>query len=243
MICLRTVMRNLIILLLLLVNALSISGKQNECPCTCSSEASLHFTTRQDTSMLHQLYYNGRIWVGKYFNVYGTEFIMEDKWYKTDIIINGIRFSDVEIKYDIYNDEVLANYYNKRIIILNNENIESFVLYTDEKELQFKNIKGTADLEGHYQVLFEGKSKLYKKWRKKRAQFVIEARFDEFQQDDDLILVIGERPYHLKNRRNLLNIMNDKKSEIKYFIRHENIRLDFDIPESLVPVLEYYDSL
>jgi len=27
----------------------------------------------------------------------------------------------VEIKYDIYNDELLANYYNKRFIILNSD--------------------------------------------------------------------------------------------------------------------------
>ncbi|HDZ41105.1 MAG TPA: hypothetical protein ENH59_05440 [Bacteroidetes bacterium] len=197
----------------------------------------------QDTSILNQLYYNGRIWTGKYFSVYGTEFLMEDKWYRADIVINGIHFNDVALKYDIYNDEILANYYNKRIIILNNENIESFILNIKGKDLYFKNIKNINSLNGHYQVIYEGKSKLYKKWKKKRAQFVVEARYDEFQNDHSLIVLRGEELYELKRRKSFLKTMNDKKAEIRSFIRRENIRLDFDNPESLVPVLEYYDSL
>jgi CO dehydrogenase/acetyl-CoA synthase alpha subunit len=104
-------------------------------------------------------------------------------------------------------------------------------------------VKGRYGLEGYYQVIYEGKSRLLKKWKKKRAQFVIEARYDEFQPDDVLILVKNETAYQVKNRRKLLKVMDDNKREIRIFMRKENIHPDFKNPESIIPVLEYYDSL
>ncbi|MEA1887173.1 MAG: hypothetical protein U9N72_08200 [Bacteroidota bacterium] len=225
-------MKNLILTLNILIISTLILGGNPSYP-----------TSRQDTSILNQLYYNGRVWYGQYFNVYGTEFLIEDAWYKADITINGIPFNDVKIKYDIYNDELLANYYDKRIIILNNENIEKFTIYINDHELHFKNFHERGNMAGYYQLIYEGQSKLYKKWRKKRAQFVIEARYDEFQDDDAIIIVLEDRPYEIRKRRNLLKILSDKKSEIRSFIRQEDIRLDFDKPESLIPVLKYYDNL
>ncbi|MDT8402339.1 MAG: hypothetical protein RQ743_11645 [Bacteroidales bacterium] len=237
-------MRNLLLLSsVIIIAAISRAEKPEERMCFYLPQASPALYEVQDTSILNQLYYNGRLWTGKYFSVYGTEFMMEDEWHRADIIINGIHFNDVALKYDIYNDEILANYYNKRIIILNNENIESFILYINGRDYHFKNIINSGRLRGHYQVIYEGKSKLYKKWKKKRAQFVVEARYDEFQNDHVLIVLKGEEAYEVKRRKIFLKTMNDKKAEIKSYIRRENIRLDFNNPESLVPVLEYYDSL
>lgn len=197
----------------------------------------------QDTARLNQFLFNGKIWLGMYFNVYGTEFLIEDKWYKADIKVNDIHFKDVDVKYDIYNDNLLANYYNKRIIILNKENIEAFTLYTGDRNLFFINEKGRNGLDGYYQVIYEGDTRLLKKWRKKRAQFVIEARYDEFQPDNVLIFVKDQEIYQVKNRRKLLRIFGDNKREIRSFIRQENIHLDPEKPESIVPVLEFFDSL
>ena len=256
------VMRNLALILNILLATTLVAGEKprigavTEVPEACPAIPSMQYTSifhsaqdpssfrwEQDTSRLNQVLYNGKIWLGMYFNVYGTEFLIEDKWYKADVSVNGIYFEDVEVKYDIYNDDLLANYYSKRIIILNKENIEEFTLYTGDRELLFRNVKDRYGLEGYYQVIYEGKSRLLKKWKKKRAQFVIEARYDEFQSDDVLILVKDEVAYEVKNRRKLLKVMDDNKREIRSFMRQENIHPDFNKPESIVPVLKYYDSL
>lgn len=256
------VMKNLALILSILLTTTLVAGEKpqegtvKEVPEACHALQSMQYgsifqSTRdpsslrweQDTARLNQVLYNGKIWLGMYFNVYGTEFLIEDKWYKADISVNGIYFEDVEVKYDIYNDDLLANYYSKRIIILNKENIEKFTLYTGNRELLFRNMKGRYGLEGYHQVIYEGKSRLLKKWKKKRAQFVIEARYDEFQPDNVLILVKNETAYQVKNRRKLLKVMDDNKREIRIFMRKENIHPDFNNPESIIPVLEYYDSL
>lgn len=36
-----------------------------------------------------------------------------DKWHKADVAVNGISFENVEVKYDIYNDDLPDEYYNK----------------------------------------------------------------------------------------------------------------------------------
>jgi hypothetical protein len=211
--------------------------------CSFKAEAAVSSSVLQDTARLNQVLYNGKIWLGRYFNVYGTEFMIEDKFYRADISVNDIRFNNVEVKYDIYNDDLLVNYYNRRIIILNRENVEEFTLYTGDRELLFRNMRERNGLKGYYQVIYEDNSRLLKKWRKKRAQFVIEARYDEFQPDDVLVLVKDKETYQVKNRRRLLKIFGDNKREIRNFIRRENIHLDFKQPETIIPVLEFYDSL
>jgi len=197
----------------------------------------------QDTALLNQIYYNGKVWIGLYYNVYGTEFIIEDRWFRASVVVDGISFDGVEIKYDIYNDDLLANYLGRKIIILNKERVDSFTIHLDDSDLCFSNMDPDQGIKGYYQVIYEGNSQIYKKWRKKRAQFAIEARYDEFQPDNTLLVVIDNRVNEVKNRRHLLNIMSDRKKEIKDFMRHENIRIDLDRAESLIPILEYYDTM
>jgi len=234
MIRLRIFLIVMLMLALGTVRAADITAAKNKLP---------GLAIEKDTALLNQIYYNGKVWIGLYYNVYGTEFIIEDKWYMADITINGIRFDSVELKYDIYNDEVLANYYDKKIIVLNNENIDSFKLYIENRELFFVNLRGNDELKGHHELIYEGDSKLYRKWKKKRAQFVIEARYDEFQPDNDIIAYINNNIYPVKNRKRLLKAMDDKKSEIKSYIRQEKINIDFSNPETLIPVFRYYDTL
>lgn len=196
-----------------------------------------------DTMILNQIFYNGKVWVGSYYDVYGTEFMIADKWMKTDIIINDILFKDEKIKYDIYNDDILVNYNNKRIIILNHNNIDRFTVFNDNEEFCFENLHDKYELEGYFQVLYDGTIKLYKKWKKKRAQFAVEARYDEFQPDHKLILLRDSIPYVIKNKRDILKLMNDRKADIKNFIKHENIRIDVSRPENLIPLMKYIDTL
>lgn len=197
----------------------------------------------RDTMILNQIFYNGKIWVGSYYEVYGTEFMIADEWMKADITINDILFVDAEIKYDIYNDDILVNYNNKRIIILNRDNIERFTVYTDNKEFRFVNLHDGDEPGAYFQALYEGKYKLYKKWKKKRVQFAVEDRYDEFQEDHELVLISGGIPYEIKNRRDILKLMDDRKKDIKNFIRQENIRIDINTPEDLIPLMKYLDNL
>ncbi|TFH33473.1 MAG: hypothetical protein E4G95_09630, partial [Bacteroidia bacterium] len=111
----------------LLINFLSSSGIE-------PSQTSIHqktifsskeISTVQDTLLLNQILYNGRIWTGTYYGVVGTQFMIGPDWLNGDVTMNGTRFNNLPLKYDIYNDELLINYLNKWVLILNREMVDS----------------------------------------------------------------------------------------------------------------------
>ena len=197
----------------------------------------------QDTMILDQIFYNGRIWAGKYYDVYGSEFFASDDWYSADITVNGKKFRDIRAKYDTYNDDLLASYYGKRVIILNRLNVDNFTLHMGDKEIIFTRIDSVSGVNGYCNILYNGGTSLLKKYRKKRAQFAIEARYDEFQQDDALYVVKAGKATQISKRRDLLKLLDDRHDEVRSFIRETSLRIDIKNPAGLIPLLRYYDNL
>jgi hypothetical protein len=208
-----------------------------------SRENDLIITELQDTSFLNQLLYNGSVWKGLYYNIYGTQFMFDDDWMKGSVSLGGVQFDSLELKYDIYSDDIIVNYNDIRLVVLNRELLDSFILKYGDENMHFRNFRDSDNIKGYYQVLHEGDSKLYKKWHKKRAQFVIEARYDEFQYENQLILVTRGKVHRISRRGELIKIMGDRKKEIRNFMRLEQIKIDIDSPATIIPLLEYYDSI
>lgn len=197
----------------------------------------------QDTIHLNQVLYNGRKWIGIYYGVYGTEFMIDREWKTGDLTINGTTFKGIPLKYDIYNDQLLTNYRNIRVLILNRELVESFTIYSGNESHTFLNRDGSEGLSGYYEVFYENNTALYKKWRKKRVEFAIDGMYDEFQSDNVLLLVKDGVVHELKKRKTFMKVLSDHKDEVNDFTRNSHIRPDFQMPQSLIRILEFYDNL
>lgn len=200
-------------------------------------------TEPQDTSFLNQVLYNGSVWKGLYYNIYGTQFMFDDDWMRGSVSLGSFQFDSLELKYDIYSDDIIVNYNDIRLLVLNRELLDSFILQNENKKMHFRNFRDSKYINGYYEVIHEGDSKLYKKWHKKRAQFVIEARYDEFQYENQLVLITNGKVHRISRKGDLLKIMGDRKKEIRNFLRQEQIKIDIDSPATIIPVLEYYDSI
>jgi hypothetical protein len=197
----------------------------------------------QDTLIANQILYNGKIWIGLYFGVYGTEFLFSEDWIDSDLTIEGIEFKSLPLKYDTYNDELLINFKNREVVILNKERVDSFTIRYNNSAYKFINLKDHDILNGYYQILYNDGTSLYKKWSKKRAQFVVEAKYDEFQPDNQLILIKDQTMVEVTSKRGFLKQLDDYKQEVKEYIRDNRMKLDIKSPETLVPVLKFYDTL
>jgi hypothetical protein len=189
--------------------------------------------------------FNGRIWRSLYSNVVGDEFLYSKDWLTGDLNINEITFHDVLLRYDIYNDQLLA-YYNRTIFVqLNKELIREFTLVHEFKKDTFKNFSGGKDnpVNGFGQVLYGGNTYLIIKHEKRIQELAVDNKYDQFYQLQTLYILKRGKFYKVNSKRDLINILSDKKQLVQNYIREKKIRVRKKVPESYIPVLKYYDTL
>lgn len=237
--------RLLLLLTFIIFSADPPVASPDHCPEIMVSDLASTFdvTGEEDTLLTNQLLYNGRVWIGTYFGVVGTEFMLTPDWINGDVTINRTLFTNIPLKYDIYNDNLLINYQNKRVLILNREMVDSFVLHYEGKSYTLTKVVDNQGSQAFYQVCYSGKTELVKQWRKKRVQFAVEARYDQFQQDSRLLLSIDGKQYEFGKRKSLYRLFGNYSGEVRAFMRRNRIKVDIDTPEALIPVLEFYDNL
>ena len=91
--------------------------------------------------------------------------------------------------------------------------------------------------------LYNGKTAVYVKYRKVIQERAIDDKYDGYIESYKIFVMKDGLPHQVKNKKQLLDLMKDKKQMITAFIRSHKLVLTWKQPESFVPVAEYYDSL
>ena len=97
--------------------------------------------------------------------------------------------------------------------------------------------------KGYCQLLYNGKVLVVRKYVKVIKKNAISGSFDAFEEEISDYLVKEGRFTRLRKRKDLFTVLADRETEVRHFIRENNIWLNPKSPESLIPVLEFYDSL
>lgn len=193
----------------------------------------------QDTAYLRQQIYNGRVWEKRYTNVYGNEFFLTEALTETSVKINGRIYSGQLCWYDIYNDQLILMTGPGSYIEANKDNIAEFTMVYRNREYRFVNFKSLGF--GH--VLHQGRLFLAVRYKKEISLKAVDNRYDAFEESRQAYIIKGDEIIKLSGRKDLLNALADRETEVKQFIRVTGIRPDVKRAETLVPILEYYDSL
>lgn len=205
-----------------------------------SGRAPLHLPeTDQDTTYLKQQIQNGRVWEKKYDRIRGHEFFLTRALCESQVIVNGRKFENQLLRYDILNDEAVLMVRPDLFIILNRENTVEFKINCQGREYRFVNLGEM----GYCQVLFEGKSMLVRKHIKSVRRDTSNNLYYIFVEERSDFIVLNGTFHRLRNRRDLLQAFTGREKEIREYMRRHNLRPDMERTESLVPILEYYESL
>ena len=198
-----------------------------------------------DTLPDNQLLFNGRVWQSMYSNVVGDEFLISKDWLTGDVSINEMTFPDVQLRYDIFNDQLLAKYNNAIFVQLNKEFIREFTLTRENRKYTFQNFSGGKDnpVNGFGQVLYKGDIYLIIKTVKQILPLAVDNKYDEFYQLQTIYVLKGDKFYKVTGRKDLISILADRKQQIQTFIRENKIRIRRKEAESYIPVLKFYDTL
>ena len=198
-------------------------------------------------SIEKQILFNGKIWVNLYPMTEGHQFFSSTDFVPGSVSMSGKTFTNpaLRFKLDLVNDELLISADLGTVLQLNKEMVDFFTLESEGRTFRF--VKPEADsikcLYGYYHVLHNGPTKLYVRYRKElRLRSTVGER-DTFIQSHTVHLVREGVAHRITGRASLMKLLADRKIQVRKFIRSENIRISRNNPGSIVPLLEFYDSL
>lgn len=187
---------------------------------------------------------NGRIWHNRYSNVQGDPYFLSDQFLQGSVYFNGNLYRNIDLRLDIYNDELLLRTPDKPIIMMNKEMVDSFDLFIDNGSHHFVNAGNdkSANLNGYVHVLYNGSSALYVKYYKVIYPLAAEGRYDLFQQEHRIFLRTPSGIVPVKRKKELLRLLGKGEKEINDFMRRNRIRVNWKNPGTFVPLAKYFDS-
>ena len=200
---------------------------------------------KQDTLKENQILYNGKLWRNRYYRIREDQFLFSKEFLSGNLSINGRLFRNLNIRYDIYNDEIMIPKNEGTILQLNKEMVDSFTLNFDNKTYKFTQIRedSVRGFNGYVNVLYKGKNALYVKFKKEIELLAVERKYDMFYQIQRIYFVKDSIVYQVTGKGDLLRILNKNKVQIRNYIRKNKLQISKKRPESFIPVIDYYDSI
>lgn len=159
----------------------------------------------------------------------------------------NFEITDKKLKYDLYADELIYLHITDSAsypIELNKEFIPLF--FIENHEFQVLDDIATKKIKkyeiGYYEVLYNGKTKLYKRWKKepdidntKMKTAYLESAFMLVKKD--------EQYYEINGLLKLKALLRDRPKEVAKFISDVIVPLNTSTEEKMISILEYYDSI
>jgi hypothetical protein len=200
---------------------------------------------QQDPLKEDQILFNGRVWFNHYYDVRGDQFLFSKNYLTGSLSMNGKSYNNIGINYDIYNDEIITKTNLGNLLQLNKEMVDSFTLVSGIDKYRFINIKvdSLQGLKGYVNILYEGKSALIVKYKKEIELLAVDDKFDLFFQTYKIFLIKNGIASQISNKKDLLKVFDEKKAQIKEFVKRNKIKVSKKDPQSIIPVVRYYDTL
>ena len=206
--------------------------------------ASAYSSVIQNNPSDKQFLLNGRIWRNQYSKAVGNQFFLSNEFLKGSVVFNGRRFDNLDLLYDINSDELLLRTESYPVIIMNKEMVDSFSLVFNNRDYHIINAGNDSGvLRGYVNIIYDGPSTLYVKYKKNIQPLAVDGRYDLFHADHFALFKERCGNSSCCGKKELLNLLEDKKKEIRLYLKKNNLKLKQKDPETYIPILRYYDSL
>lgn len=199
----------------------------------------------------------GQVYYQDYIQVKGSAFLKGENWMKGDLILtSGERMNDINFKFDIYAHRVLVYHeFLKRVVSISKKDLTEFYIKDSGSQRRFIflseiSTKASVSHGCYVEVLSEGRLSFYKLYYKDvlPLRTPVMPLLDEFLDESTYYLKDGDKMNSFRlNKKSLIKLYPQYKSEIKQFVRKKNLHLrnqsDFVIAVShLGRVLELIEN-
>jgi len=199
----------------------------------------------QDSLRENQILNNGRVWRNLYSMVRDNQFLFTGEPLPGTVSIKGQTFSNLSLKYDIYEDELLIPTVLGPLLQLNKEMVDSFSFFFQNKIYRFTNVPQDSlkDFNGYMNVLASGKASLFIRYKKEIDNLAVDNKYDMFFQTHKIYVVKEGNVYIVATKRDLFTILDDRRDEIRSYIKKSRLRISKKYPENFIPVIKFYNSI
>lgn len=200
--------------------------------------------TAADADWLEQFLFNGVEWRPAYSMVTGHEFFLSREYLNADITVEGIRFSNVRIRYDICNDDVIILYMAALPVTLNSDRVDEFTIHHGDTARRFVNFGQLfPEFGGFAEVLYEGGSTFVARYTKVVSLNSTKTSYAQFRENTRYYYIINGTCSQVINRGTFLKLMGDYETTVRRFIRQNNILISRFSPSGFGIAAAFYDSL
>jgi hypothetical protein len=189
---------------------------------------------------------NGFLYIEKYTRKIGHQFFMKDQLYNGTLVYRGEVYKRVEMKYDIYDQQLVLS-------IINNNSIEWIVPHNDFISAFslgdiFFSKYNFGGVTRFYQLVNDmGKVKCLYYWSKQRSDSdnINYLGFSEFtdSEKENYLLMDGSLKKYKNNRSFTKLFPNEIKARLREYIRNNHINVTRSSDEKIKELLTFCNSL
>ncbi len=190
--------------------------------------------------------YNGTEYAAEGHGAKGFPYFESDSLLTGNIYYDGQLYQNINMHYDLVTDEVIINDYTQNFpIMLVSEKINYFSvlnhlfinIITDNNEASFMKT-------GFYDEILSGKISLLAK-REKQLQLSANAADNDakYSQYNYYFIEINNTLKPIEGEHSILDLLIDKRDQLKKYIRSNKINFKKDLENSLIKTVKYYNQL
>ncbi len=189
--------------------------------------------------------YYGTVYTPANQRAYGFPFWNTDGMRLGSIVYDHVIYYDIPLQYDIVNQVLITSEPQKGfLIVLLNDKINSFSIDGHNFFTITANDTNNIIKTGYYERLT---NYTYSLWAKRDKEFKLPLRADDPTGNYNIIntyyVAANEKFYTVKNKKEILSVLNDKKEAIRSFIKMNKLSFNAKIEEALIKVMAYYNTL
>jgi hypothetical protein len=189
---------------------------------------------------------NGRKYYNRYSNAPGHPFFMDDQFKKGKLIVNGIAYDNIHIKFDIVNQEIILQfsyiYGGNNQIILNSENVSEFEL--GGKLFRRYELPGKGN--NFLQAVVEDKITCLYSWQKHliSQRYSLENPYLYSDQESKSYLLINKQFIEYRGKKSFIKIFpRELHQDIKRFFKTNNIKLNSASDNTISQLINYCSQI
>lgn len=234
--------------LLFLSAALSASAQKTK-PDTAFLTASVNFAVDQYAKQLkgESPLHNGTEY-GEYTSIHEEHpFFLNNDWMEGSIVYQNDYYDKIPLQFDISSDKVITEHTTSgaKIQLINNK-ITTFTI-NNHRFVKLKAKPGdTLKLTpGFFEVLTEGPHLTLLAKRLKTLQKKIEANETtaEFEEINRYYYLKNGRYYPVKSKKSALQLLADKRSQVKQHLKKNKIRFGGTRENALIEIAKFYNTI